>query len=268
MSRLAPVLYLPHGGGPLPLLGDPAHRGLVSFLHGLADRIPRPDAILLVSAHWEAAVPSLTSGAAPPLVYDYYGFPPESYRLRYPAPGEPQLAAETAALIEAGGLDAALVERGYDHGMFVPLSLLYPAADIPCVQLSLLSGLDAARHLALGRCLAPLRERNVAIIGSGMSFHNLQAIFAGEQPQLRAASDQFDVWLRDTLASELTGEEARSEALANWHTAPQARFCHPRAEHLLPLHVCYGAASVAGGTASVLFNEVLMGHRVSGFGWL
>lgn len=261
----APVLYLPHGGGPMPLMEDPAHAGLIAFLRGLAAHYPRPAALVVISGHWEAPVPALNAAAAPALLYDYYGFPPETYRITYPAPGDPALAGRVASLLEAGGFASELVTtRGYDHGVFVPLKLVYPDADVPIVQLSLIKGLDAAQHIALGRCLAPLREQDVMIVGSGMSFHNLQAIFAGERPELRAASDAFDTWLRTTLTDTALDETARSTALVNWAQAPYARFAHPREEHLLPLHVCYGAAAAP---AKLLFNEPLMGHRVSGFGW-
>jgi 4,5-DOPA dioxygenase extradiol len=261
----APVLYLPHGGGPLPVLEDPAHHGLIRFLRQLGSSFAVPDALLLVSAHWEAAVPGINAAQAPPLMFDYSGFPPESYRLSYPAPGAPALAAEVAALLQAGGFASEqLTDRGWDHGVFVPLLLLYPEAQVPVLQLSLVSGLDPALHIRLGRCLASLRERNIAIVGSGMSFHNLRALFAGEDPRLRAASDSFDAWLAETMTDTTLSEPERTERLAHWERAPAARFCHPREEHLLPLQVCYGAA---GGPASLLFNEPLMGHRVSGFGW-
>ncbi len=264
-TTLAPVLYLPHGGGPMPLMDDPAHLGLIVFLRAIGKSYVRPDAILLISAHWEARVPALNAGAAPSLLFDYYGFPPETYRITYPAPGQPELAARVGHLLQQGGFAGELVaDRGYDHGVFVPLKLVYPDADIPIVQLSLIKGLDAEQHIRLGRCLAPLREQNIAIIGSGMSFHNLQAICAGERADLRAASDRFDEWLRNVVTNPALTETQRAEALARWQEAPHARFCHPREEHLLPLHVCYGAASVPG---KLLFNEALMGHKVSGFGW-
>lgn len=261
----APILYLPHGGGPMPLMDDPAHRGLIGFLRGLGARYPRPQALLLVSAHWEARVPALNAAAAPPLLFDYYGFPPETYRITWPAPGQPELADRIAQMLQQAGFACELVrDRGYDHGVFVPMKLVYPDADIPVVQLSLIKGLDAQQHIRLGRALAPLRAQHVAIVGSGMSFHNLQAIFAGERPELRAASDRFDAWLRATVSDTGLTEAQRSTALAQWQEAPYARFCHPREEHLLPLHVCYGAAGAPG---QVLFNEALMGHKVSGFGW-
>lgn len=267
MSKLAPVLYLPHGGGPLPLLGHPAHQNLARFLRTLASRYARPSAIVLISGHWETAVPSVTADLNPPLLFDYYGFPPETYHYRYPAPGQPQLALQVSTLLGNGGFDCKLVaDRGYDHGMFVPMMLLYPEADIPCIQLSLIKGLDAAQHIRLGECLAPLREQNVMIIGSGMSFHNLRAVFAGDQPQYRTASDQFDEWLVTTLSAENLSRTEQQQALERWDAAPYARFCHPREEHLLPLHVCFGAARESG-TAEVIFNEPVAGHRVAGFGW-
>lgn len=262
----APVLYLPHGGGPMPLLDDPAHAGLIRFLKSLAPHLPRLDAILLVSAHWEAAVPSVYADAAPGMLFDYYGFPPESYRFRYPAPGSPALAARVAALLQEQGLSCAQIEgRGYDHGTFVPMLLLYPDADIPVMQLSLLEGLDPAAHLRMGAALQQLRRENVAIIGSGMSFHNLRAIFAGPRPDLQQASSTFADWLVQTMTAIALTPEQRLQALAHWHDAPHGTFCHPRAEHLLPLHVCAGAA--AGNAAQLLFDEPLMGHRVNGFGW-
>lgn len=266
MSTLAPVLYLPHGGGPMPLLDDPAHAELIRFLKGLAAAFPRPEAIVLVSAHWEERVPSVYADAAPGMLFDYYGFPPETYRFRYPAPGSPVLARRVAALLQQQGLGCTPCEgRGYDHGAFVPMLLLYPEADIPIVQLSLLEGLDAAAHLKLGEALQQLRSENVAIIGSGMSFHNLRAIFAGARPDLQQASDAFAQWLRQTMtdAGLLPGE--RRQALTRWQDAPYATFCHPRAEHLLPLHVCAGAASCT--QAEALFDAPLLGHRVNGFGW-
>jgi aromatic ring-opening dioxygenase catalytic subunit (LigB family) len=268
MTILAPVLFLPHGGGPMPLLGDPAHESLIHFLQTLAARYARPAAIVLISGHWETAVPSVTADPNPSLLFDYYGFPPETYRYSYPAPGQPQLAQQVSTLLKSGGFDCKLVnDRGYDHGMFVPMMLLYPEADIPCVQLSLIKGLNPAEHIRVGECLAPLRAQNIMIIGSGMSFHNLQALFAGEQPQYQAASNQFDKWLVTTLSDPALSRAEQRHALEHWDTAPYARFCHPREEHLLPLHVCFGAAGTSVAPAEVLFDEPLMGHKVAGFGW-
>ncbi len=268
MNALAPVLYLPHGGGPMPLLNDQSHLSLIHFLKKLAAGYQQPTAIVIISAHWETAVPSIYTDPNPALLFDYYGFPPEAYSYTYPAQGHPELAQQVSKLVNAAGMDCKLVHgRGFDHGMFVPMMLLYPQANIPCIQLSLIQGLDARQHIKLGQCLAPLRERNIAIIGSGMSFHNLQAIFAGENAQYRQASDQFDQWLVNTMSNPHLTVAQQQQELEQWQSAPHARFCHPREEHLLPLHVCFGAAMAAGLPAQIIFNEPLMGHKVAGFRW-
>jgi 4,5-DOPA dioxygenase extradiol len=262
----APVFYIPHGGGPMPLLGDPSHASLIAFLQKLPQRFHPPQAIVLISAHWEEAQPAVYSGEQHSLLFDYYGFPPETYKYRYDAPGAPAIAEHIAALLADAGLPCKREsERGFDHGTFVPMLLIDPPARIPCLQLSLLKGLDPLAHVRLGVALQALRNEDVVIIGSGMSFHNLQAVWAGDQPQLRAASDEFHQWLLATLAAESLTPEQRLAALANWQQAPYARFCHPRAEHLLPLHVCAGIAG--GSRAEVVFDEVLMNHKVAGFGW-
>lgn len=265
--RPCPVLYLPHGGGPLPLMGDTRHAALVGFLQRIAQRLGRPSAILVVSAHWEEAQPALTAGARPGMIYDYAGFPPEAYQIDYPAPGAPELAAEVAGLLEAAGFAARLdAQRGFDHGLYVPLKLMYPAAGIPCIQLSLLKGLDARRHIALGRAIAALRGRDILILGSGMSFHNMRSFFARETDH-RVENHAFDRWLVETLSAPEIADAERGRRLIHWEQAPYARFCHPREEHLLPLHVCYGVASGQTPQAEVVFNEDLMGRRVTSLLW-
>jgi len=259
----ARILFLPHGGGPMPLLHDPEHSALTEFLETVPDRLGTPEAILVISAHWEMPVPHVTAGAAPELIYDYGGFPPEAYEIRYPAPGNPGLARELAAALGQAGVPCVLDEgRGYDHGMFVPLKLMYPEASVPVIQLSLLASLDAAQHIALGQLLAPLRERNILVVGSGMSFHNLRAFFV---PGLVSDEDNvaFESWLQDTCSSEME-EGERMRRLANWHQAPGALKCHPRPEHLLPLHVCYGMARTK---AEVVFDGAVMGKHVTGLLW-
>ena len=265
---VAPVLFLPHGGGPLPVLGDPSHAALTRFMQGIPARLGRPRAILAISAHWEEPQASVTAAARPELIYDYYGFPPESYQIRYPAPGAPELAARVGDLLKAHNIAShADPSRGFDHGLFVPLKLMYPSADIPCIQLSLLSSLDPAAHVRLGEALAPLCDEDVLIIGSGLSFHNLRAFFSEPTEKSVADSLAFDEWLRHTLTAGEMNDTQRAEALAHWQQAPAARFCHPREEHLLPLHVCFGAAKVRAMSAEVVFNDRLMGMWTSGVLW-
>lgn len=264
-ESLAPVLFIPHGGGPLPLLGDPGHRQLTAFLKNLPSQLGNPSAIVLISAHWETAQATVTANAHPDLIYDYYGFPEESYALTYPAAGAPALAATVCELLDAAGIPAAIdSNRGFDHGMFVPLSLIYPKADIPCIQLSLINSLDPAVHIALGRALKALRQQNVLVIGSGLSFHNLRA-FAHPDAAVRAV--EFDDWLLETCTDASLSAKQREQRLINWASAPQARFSHPREEHLLPLMVCFGLAAEHRSAAELVFNDEMMGIKVSGFLW-
>lgn len=262
-----PVVFVPHGGGPMPLLGDVNHLELTRFMRSLAADLPRPQAIVVVTAHWEEEVVSITHSAAPGMMYDYYGFPPESYEFDYPAPGEPALAKQIQQLLQAQNREARLDnQRAYDHGTFVPLMLIYPAADIPVVQLSLLASLDPAEHIAIGKALAPLREQGVLIVGSGMSFHNMRAFFSSD-PAIQGKSKTFDDWLTQTLtASDLTHQQ-REQRLRDWAAAPSGRFCHPREEHLLPLLVCWGAASEYSAVAEQNFHGLLFNTFISGYLW-
>ena len=264
-ATLAPVLYIPHGGGPLPLLGDPAHRQLVGFWESIPRSLGTPSAIVLISAHWEEELPTLTGGIHPELLYDYYGFPPESYQIKYPAPGAPFLAKRIHTLLTEGGLQSRLDDhRGFDHGLFIPLKIMYPKADIPCVQLSLLSSLDPKAHIAIGKALAPLRQENVLIIGSGFSFHNLRAFFTSPPGVPDQQNEVFNQWLIDTCTDDALSTDEREERLATWTSAPNARYCHPREEHLLPLHVCFGIAQTK---ARLVFNGEVLGKRACAFLW-
>ena len=266
-TNLTPVLFVPHGGGPMPLLDEPNHRELTAFLRGVAQQLPPLRAIVVITAHWEERVVTISSHPAPGLMYDYQGFPAEAYQLHYPAPGNPGLAQSISRLLAAQGIDSRLdAQRDYDHGTFVPLMLMYPGATIPVVQISLVKSLDPAEHIALGRALAPLREQGVLLLGSGMSFHNMRAFFT-PNPATQERSDTFDQWLTETLVAPglLTGE--RSQRMEQWQSAPEARFCHPREEHLLPLHVCYGAGSVATPTAEKIFSGFLFDTKISAFLW-
>lgn len=246
MSKATDVLFVSHGGGPMPLLGDPGHQDMVDRLTELAADLRKPSAILVISAHWEEAIPTITSGTTPSLIYDYYGFPSEAYKIEYPCPGEPVLAQQVAQALDQAGIQARLDDqRGLDHGAFVPLKLMYPEAKIPCIQLSLVNTLDASTHLAIGRALQALDYDNLLVLGSGFSFHNMRAFFAAQTPEIQARNLAFEDWLEQTCSDSSLSEPERAKRLADWEQAPHARFCHPREEHLLPLHVCYGLANKA-----------------------
>jgi 4,5-DOPA dioxygenase extradiol len=258
------IVYFSHGGGPLPILGDPSHKAMIDFMTALPQRLPKPEAILVISAHWEETAATLLGAANPPMFYDYYGFPDEAYTIQYPAPGNPALAYRIAGMLEKNGVPASIdPQRGYDHGLFIPLKMMYPQADIPCLQLSLLRGLNPEAHLALGRALRGLRDENLLVIGSGFSFHNMQVFFqqGGERPD--PANDAFQNWLIETCSGDLT-EAQREKRLLEWVKAPAARYCHPREEHLLPLHVCQALAGKAG---EVIFDDKILGIRSLGFMW-
>ena len=240
------VLFLSHGGGPLPLLADPAHLEMVLHLRAIAERIPKPAAILVISAHWEEEVATLTAGAHPEIIHDYYGFPAASYEIQYPCPGEPELAGQVRRLLTDSGIGARLdSQRGFDHGLFVPLKIMYPEADIPCVQLSLVKGLDPVEHINMGRAIAGIAHEGLLVVGSGFSFHNMKAFFTPGTDETRAMNAAFDAWLLETMSAADIDEIDRAQRLEDWAQAPFARYCHPREEHLLPLHVCYGIAQTA-----------------------
>lgn len=265
MNDTSHVFFLSHGGGPLPLLGDEGHIELVASLRKVAAMITKPSAIIVVSAHWEEEVPTITSGAKPGLIYDYYGFPEESYTIQYPCKGEPLLASRIHKALGNAGIDARLDDgRGFDHGLFVPLKILYPEADIPCVQLSLVNSLQPIGHIQIGQALRNLDYDNVLIIGSGFSFHNMKAFFTPESSELKAMNESFENWLLKTCSSAEISEKERSRRLEEWEKAPSARFCHPREEHLLPLHVCYG---IAQAPCSESFELRILKKKASMYLW-
>ncbi|UZP66761.1 dioxygenase [Desulfovibrio mangrovi] len=259
------VLYLSHGAGPMPLLGDEGHAGMIDTLQGIARSMPRPEAIVLISAHWEEARPTVTSGVDLPLIYDYYGFPEEAYNIAYPAPAAPDVAQEAFDCLHAEGVaPVSDAERGYDHGMFVPLKIMYPEADIPCIQISLVKGLNPDVHLRMGKALAGMKRPGLLFIGSGFSFHNMRAFFMPDTPERRGMNEGFDSWLAETCSGEVLTAEERLGCLSAWETAPHARYCHPREEHLLPLHVCCG---IAQGACAKSFSLELLGKKTSMFLW-
>ena len=236
-----PTYFISHGGGPWPWMKKEMGNTYAQLEAALAD-MPRqigrtPQAVLMISAHWEEPAFTAQAHPQPPMLYDYGGFPAHTYSVHYDAPGSPALAQRVQGLVQGAGLPAALdTARGFDHGMFSPMVAIYPQAQVPTVQLSLLRGLDPAAHLALGRALAPLRDEDVLIVGSGLSYHNLRAF----GPQAAAPSKAFDDWLQRTVVE--SAPAARTQGLLDWAGAPAARLAHPREEHLIPLMVAVGAA--------------------------
>lgn len=260
----AQILYLSHGGGPLPILKDPSHQAMVQFMVQLPSRLRRPWAILVISAHWEEIRPSITRGAQPPMLYDYYGFPDEAYAIDYPAPGSPELADRIAGLLNDHGFNAYQEPyRGFDHGLFIPLKMMYPQAHIPSLQLSLMRGLDPSAHIELGRALGPLLSENILVIGSGFSFHNMRAFSRKGMTPPDPDNDAFQDWLITTCTAPIPQSE-REARLIEWEKAPSARYCHPTEEHLIPLHVCAGMAGKPGET---IFDDEILGKRGVGFLW-
>lgn len=263
MSGL-PTFFIPHGGGPCFFMDPPpgwprdAWDSMAAFLRGLDASIGRrPRAVIIVSGHWEARNPTVNSGAHPSLLFDYSGFPPHTYRLTWPAPGAPDVAAEVRLLLEeAGFATGADDRRGYDHGVFIPFKLIYPDADVPVVQLSLLASHDPAQHLAMGHALAPLRDHNMLIIGSGMSFHNLPYLLTGGGDEMAEA---FDAWLGDAVVDPAV----RDANLTNWKAAPGGLSAHPEPDHLLPLMVAAGAGK--GEIGVRVYHDRIAGKPFSGF---
>lgn len=264
MSTRMPTFFIPHGAGPCFFMQwNPSDMwdSMGTFLSTLQEQLPQPvKAIVLISAHWITPHARVTAQAKPGLIYDYYGFPEHTYALQYPAPGSPSLAQKIAQLLSQQGLECQLEHsRGWDHGVFIPLKLIAPSAEIPVVQLSLVEGLDAAQHLAIGAALEPLRDENVLIIGSGMSFHNMRAY---GNPAFTPIAQTFDDWLTQTVVA---APKARHHALLNWSNAPGARESHPlhQEEHLLPLMVVAGAARE--GVGRPVFNDQVLEVAISGF---
>lgn len=256
-----PTFYIPHGGGPCffmecnpPDLWDK----LAAFLKSIPGQLPeKPKAIVVISGHWEEPVVAVNAAPAPPLLFDYYNFPPQTYELTYPVPGAPELAGRIAELLEGAGIPTRKeTERGLDHGVFVPFKLIYPDADIPLVQVSMHASYNPVVHMAMGQALAPLRQEGVLIVGSGMSYHNLRRYRSQENPDAVA----FDEWL-NMAATAPKGE--REKLLAAWEEAPGAREAHPREDHLVPLFVAAGAAIGEPGTT--VFNDNPFNAEISGF---
>jgi aromatic ring-opening dioxygenase catalytic subunit (LigB family) len=263
-SARQPVLFLPHGGGPCFFMdwtwgpADTWH-ATQRFLEGIAATLPAPPkAMVVISGHWEEPTFKASAAAKPELIFDYSGFPEHTYRLTWPASGDPALAETVANLLKHAGLPSAISpDRGFDHGVFVPLKVAFPQAQIPVVTLSLVGSLDPATHLAAGRALAPLRDEGVLIVGSGMSFHNLRAYL---RPETKERARAFDAWLTRTVESPAS---KRNPLLTDWRKAPFATYAHPREDHLIPLLVAAGAGG--DGPGKRIFSDEPMGAAISAY---
>lgn len=262
-----PTWFIPHGGGPCFFMdwstfgAADTWKGLGEWLGQVASTLPaKPKALLVVSAHWQESEFAINNASKPELLYDYFGFPDHTYAIKYDASGEPKLAERIGSMLKDAGLNSIYKSaHGFDHGVFIPLKLVFPEADIPIVQLSLKNGLDAKAHIALGQALAPLREEGVLIIGSGMSYHNLRHFFGTGAADAKA----FDSWL--CQVSCLPNSTERNSLLSNWENAPSARKCHPTEEHLIPLMVASGAAALDQGT--VMYSGTVNGINISAIGF-
>jgi aromatic ring-opening dioxygenase catalytic subunit (LigB family) len=258
-----PAYFISHGGGPWVWMKE--MKQTYANLEKSLREIPReigatPKAILAVSGHWEASDFTVMTSPNPPMVYDYSGFPEHTYRIKYDAPGSPEVAARVQNLLKNAGFDIRTDDsRGFDHGVFVPLAAAYPEANVPVLQLSIRKDYDPETHLAVGRALAPLREEGVLIIGSGLSYHNLRQF----GPQATQPSAEFDAWLSETVC-DLSPED-RNEKLINWSQAPSARAAHPREDHLIPLHVAVGAAEEEKGVRVYHEDSFFGGITVSSY---
>lgn len=231
----------------------------------------RPSAILVISAHWESSKSrfvQITSNPKPGMIYDYSGFPSETYQYKYPAPGSPEIAAKIQTVLNEHGIHSELdPHRGFDHGVFVPLMLMEPEADIPVVCLSLDSTLDVNQHIAMGRALKSFRQQNpnVLLLGSGYTFHNMHAFFH-PSPSAREASRNFQTWLQQTLLESTGSTDRILHQLSQWEQAPGARICHPREEHLLPLFVVAASSISEQRPGQLIYEEnKLDQYAVSGF---
>jgi 4,5-DOPA dioxygenase extradiol len=234
MSRL-PTVFISHGAPTLPI--DPSMPS--AEFASLGQTLPRPRAILMLSAHWGTAQPVASTAEHPETIHDFYGFPRALYELRYPAPGAPDLAKRAAALLDAHGIPAATTDHGLDHGAWVPMLLMFPDADIPVAQLSIQPHLDAAHHFRIGRALRDVRDDGVMIVGSGQITHNLRMADFGARPEdADPRVTEFTDWFERRLA------DRDIDALLDYRArAPHAALMHPTDEHLLPVFSALGAAS-------------------------
>ncbi|KAM3956835.1 uncharacterized protein ACR2FA_009143 [Aphomia sociella] len=264
----APSLFINHGGGPNPVLGEKNNRDIAEFLknvHNIVD-LKSLKAIILVTAHREEDIVTISAGERHGLLYDYYNFPPESYKLRYDGKGDPVLARKIYEALKNAGIPSQLdTERGWDHGVFIPMMLINPSADIPIVQISILKNHNAGQHFEIGKVLYQFRKDGVAVFGSGLSYHNMKELRKESNEDLGIVNGEFDQFLNDVCTG---GEEKRKE-IVFWEKAPGAYNSHPLgdADHLMPLIVAAGAGGSKSGRN--VFNSIFKDNfKLSGFMWI
>lgn len=253
-SQRQPTLFVSHGGGPWPFIDEmrKAYQKTTSEFARIPALLPqKPKAVLVISGHWEEEIFTVSAAQQPPMVFDYSGFPEHTYKISYPAVGSPELASQIQKLLNIKGIRCEIDSaRGFDHGTFVPLFLMFPEADVPVVSMSMKANYDPQDHIKLGEALESLRDEGVLIIGSGLNYHNMRGF---NTPAGGPASEVFEAWLNDTISLEAADRNAR---LLDWELAPAARLAHPREDHLMPLMVVSGAAPKGGRR---LFADHVMG---------
>ncbi|MDB5851305.1 MAG: dioxygenase [Rhodoferax sp.] len=241
-----PVYFVSHGGGPWPWVDGMRQQFALTEkeFRNMPQRLAaKPKAVLMITGHWEADAFTVSTAERPPMEYDYSGFPAHTYSLQYPAPGAPALAARVRDLLgDAGIASAEDPRRGFDHGTFVPMALMYPEADVPVVLLSMKSSYDPAEHIRLGQALAPLRDEGVLIMGSGLTYHNMRGF---GRPTSTPVASAFEAYLNDAITAP--DAAVRNDKLVHWQEAPGARLAHPQEDHLIPLMVVAGAAGADVG---------------------
>ncbi|KAL0808434.1 hypothetical protein ABMA28_012896 [Loxostege sticticalis] len=271
-SYFAPSLFVNHGGGPNPVLGVKSNLEFAKSLREVKNYVDfsRLKGILLVTAHWEADIVSISSGEKHELLFDYYNFPPESYEYKYGGRGDPILARKVYDALSKEGIPSRLDDkRGWDHGVFIPMMLIRPEADIPIVQVSVLKNHDAKQHYEIGKVLYQFRKDGIAVLGSGLSYHNMKSMKAMrgveiKDGELDIQNEEFDSFLNKVC----TSDEQTREGLLSWRKVPGALEAHPEgeADHFMPLVVAAGAAGPSKGRRvheSAFYNR----FRMSGFVW-
>lgn len=262
------VYFIPHGGGPFPLFNDPKQQDVIRFLKRLGQTIigeRSPKRIVIFSAHYEAKPIEIQMNSTSELLYDYRGFPKEAYQIKYPAQSDRLYVQNLHDRLNQLGIPIQLnTQRGWDHGIFVPLKLMFPQANIPIVSISLHDSLDPSYHLELGKKLSEFHEEGTVYIGSGSSFHNLKLIMEGD-PSKGSYAVRFNRWLSDRLVDRPDAEIW--DSLCHWRSGSSAEFAHPRAEHLIPIHICQGLATGHQLKAQEIFKGFMYDQELRAWAW-